>query len=267
MFEAKMSRRGSKEGNTSRRPSKDRGMLAPLAGQLPQLSYPRSLLLGGDAPNGSPHRSKNLARFSQSLSNSPAEKRSPAWLEDDRALYLHSDLTPGRNALYMQSELASSLRDNIAEPLKAVTSPSVGKYFGGADSSMPRPQTISFPAAPTFWTGHGTPSTGTRRRPARLGASLPGTRASSRSRIGTGQARGGGHEGDDEGWEDPLGEKLLEEFTFRLEEVPPLPTPRRFLPSPASELTTLSHRIYSLISFRKSTPPQNRQLIVNYYEC
>jgi len=27
----------------------------------------------------------------------------------------------------------------------------------------------------------------------------------------------------------------------------------------------LSHRMYLLISFRKSTPPQNRQLIVCYY--
>jgi len=27
----------------------------------------------------------------------------------------------------------------------------------------------------------------------------------------------------------------------------------------------LFHRMYSLISFRKSTPPQNRQLIVYYY--
>jgi hypothetical protein len=30
--------------------------------------------------------------------------------------------------------------------------------------------------------------------------------------------------------------------------------------------TTLSHRMYLLISFRKSTPPQNCQLIVYFYK-
>jgi len=29
---------------------------------------------------------------------------------------------------------------------------------------------------------------------------------------------------------------------------------------------SLSHKMYLLISFRKSTPPQNRQLIVYYYQ-
>ena len=33
----------------------------------------------------------------------------------------------------------------------------------------------------------------------------------------------------------------------------------------ARGLRILSHRMYVLISFRKSTPPQNRQLIVYYY--
>ncbi|KAJ1485046.1 hypothetical protein T484DRAFT_1794991, partial [Baffinella frigidus] len=174
----------------SRRGSRDRVTMNPPHGQLPQLSYPRTVLLGGDAPNGSPHRSKGPARFSQSLSGSP-------YLDDDRALYL---------------------RDNIAEPLKAVMSPVIGKYLGGADSSMLRPQTISFPAAPTFW--QGTPSKVAKHRPPDRGASAsPGLRSSTRSRTGTGQARGGGHLGDDEGWGDPLGAKLLEEFAARLVEV------------------------------------------------
>jgi len=35
--------------------------------------------------------------------------------------------------------------------------------------------------------------------------------------------------------------------------------------SPARQLTTSSHRMYQLNGFRKSPPPQNRQLVVHYY--
>ena len=34
---------------------------------------------------------------------------------------------------------------------------------------------------------------------------------------------------------------------------------------PPGMITNSSHRVYLRISFRKSTPPQNRQLIVYYY--
>jgi len=197
-----MSRRGASRDGSAR----DGGpSYAALAGTLPQLSYRRTSLLADDSPGAGPPKAKGVARLVKTLPSSLADAP-PAWQSDDRALY-------------RQSDAALALRVEVAEPLRTVRSPTIGRMLSGA------PSPAAFPAAPTFWSAQrGSPAAspplakaarrGGRASPARSPARIPAPRTA-------GAPRGAGGDADDEGegGDDPRGERLLAELRARLAEL------------------------------------------------